>query len=153
MNTKSYYPKGGDTQEKWFLVDAEGLILGRVASRIAALIKGKYDPTYTPGVDPKVYVVVVNADKVVLTGRKLERKVYYRHSLWKGGLKETLAKKMFAEKPTEALRLAVHGMLPKNRLGRKLETHLRLFAGPEHTHAAQQPEKVELTPLREAAIA
>lgn len=153
MNTKSYYPKGGDTQEKWFLVDAEGQILGRLASRLAALLRGKNSPTYTPGVDPKVYVVVINADKVVLTGRKLEQKMYYRHSLWKGGLKETKARHLLERKPTDLLRLAVHGMLPKNSLGRTLETHLRLFAGDEHTHGAQQPEKIELTPLREAAVA
>jgi large subunit ribosomal protein L13 len=153
MNTKSYYPKAGDVQEKWYLVDAEGHTVGRLASQIASLLRGKQSPTYTPGVDPKVYLVVVNAEKVVFTGRKNEQKIYYRHSLWKGGLKETKARHMFDKKPTEVLRLAVHGMLPKNSLGRALETHLRLFAGSEHAHAAQQPEKIELTPLREAAIA
>lgn len=153
MNTKSYYPKAGDVQEKWYLVDAEGHTTGRLASQIASLLRGKMQPTYTPGVDPKVYVVVVNADKVVFTGRKLEQKVYYRHSNWKGGLKETKARHMLEKKPTEVLRLAVHGMLPKNRLGRVLETHLRLFAGAEHTHEAQQPEKIELTTLREATVA
>jgi large subunit ribosomal protein L13 len=145
MHKKSYYPKAGDLQEKWYLVDAEGQIAGRIASRVAGLLRGKDLPTFTPGVNHRVHVVVVNADKVILTGKKWTEKVYHRHSNWPGGLTTTAARDLEAKKPGEVLRKAVRGMLPKNRLGDALEKHLRVFAGSEHEHAAQQPEKIDLT--------
>ena len=145
MNTKSYYPKATDLHEKWFVVDAEGEITGRLAARIALILRGKSDPTYTPGVNPKNYVVVVNADKVRLTGRKWLNKRYYRHSGYPGGIKETTARELEDRKPGEVLRKAIHGMLPKNSLGRQLQCQLRIFAGAEHEHAAQKPEKVVIT--------
>jgi large subunit ribosomal protein L13 len=150
MHKKSYYPKASEIEEKWYLVDAEGQVAGRLASQIAGLIRGKRLPTFTPGVNHKIHVVVVNADKVRLTGKKWTEKKYYRHSGWTGGLKETSARHLEAKKPCEVLRKAVHGMLPMNRLGNALHPHLRLFAGPEHEHAAQQPEKIDLSPAKAA---
>jgi large subunit ribosomal protein L13 len=142
---KTYMPQSENLEEKWFLVDAENQTLGRLAAQIAAVIRGKNVPTYAPHVNMRHHVVVINAEKVQLTGNKWLNKKYYRHSGWIGGLKETTAEKVLERKPTELLRMAVRGMIPHNRLGDVLMTHLRLFVGPEHTHAAQKPVAVTLT--------
>jgi large subunit ribosomal protein L13 len=145
MSDKSYYPKASDIEESWYLVDADGQTTGRIASRIASILRGKNDPTFTPGVNNKNYVVVINADKVKLTGNKWRDKKYYRHTEYPGGLKETNARALEDRKPGEVLRKAIHGMLPKNTLGSALQRQLRIFAGPEHTHEAQSPVKVDLS--------
>lgn len=142
---KTYYPHPEDIAEKWYLVDAQGETLGRLASRIAAVLRGKHLPTFHPAVNPKTFVVVINADKVVLTGSKLRTKIYYRHSNWPGGLKSATAIELNQRKPGELVRLAVKGMLPKNRLGDRLITHLKVYAGGTHPHAAQKPEPIKLT--------
>ena len=142
MNT--FMPKAADIQRKWYVVDAEGQVLGRVASQVANILRGKNKPTYTPNLDTGDFVIIVNAAKVVLTGKKLDQKVYYRHSGYAGGLKETKYRKLLAEKPEFALRRAVVGMLPKGPLGRQMATKLKIYAGPEHNHEAQKPEKYEL---------
>ncbi|MGB9692555.1 MAG: 50S ribosomal protein L13 [Candidatus Sumerlaeaceae bacterium] len=142
---KTYYPQPGDIAEKWYLIDARGETLGRLASQIAAVLRGKHLPTYHPAVDPKTHVVVINADKVVLTGRKMREKTYYRHSGWPGGFKQFTAEEINRRKPGELVRLAVKGMLPKNRLGDRLVTHLKVYAGETHPHAAQKPQVVKLT--------
>ena len=141
---KTFMPKAADITRKWYVVDAEGLALGRVASQVANILRGKNKPIYTPNVDTGDYVIVVNASKVVLTGKKLDQKIYYKHSGYVGGLKETKYRKLMAEKPEEALRHAVVGMLPKGPLGRQMAKKLKIYAGAEHEHAAQQPEKLEL---------
>ncbi len=141
---KTFMPKAADITRKWYVVDAEGLALGRVASQVANILRGKNKPIYTPNVDTGDYVIVVNASKVVLTGKKLDQKIYYKHSGYVGGLKETKYRKLMAEKPEEALRHAVVGMLPKGPLGRQMAKKLKIYAGAEHEQAAQQPEKLEL---------
>ena len=141
---KTFMPKAADITRKWYVVDAEGLALGRVASQVANILRGKNKPIYTPNVDTGDYVIIVNASKVVLTGKKLDQKIYYKHSGYVGGLKETKYRKLLAEKPEEALRHAVVGMLPKGPLGRQMAKKLKIYAGAEHEHAAQQPEKLEL---------
>ena len=141
---KTFMPKAADITRKWYVVDAEGLALGRVASQVANILRGKNKPIYTPNVDTGDYVIVVNASKVVLTGKKLDQKIYYKHSGYVGGLKETKYRKLMAEKPEEALRHAVVGMLPKGPLGRQMAKKLKIYAGAEHEHAAQQPEKLDL---------
>ena len=141
---KTFMPKAADITRKWYVVDAEGQALGRVASQVANILRGKNKPIYTPNVDTGDYVIVVNASKVVLTGKKLDQKIYYKHSGYVGGLKETKYRKLMAEKPEEALRHAVVGMLPKGPLGRQMAKKLKIYAGAEHEQAAQQPEKLEL---------
>ena len=141
---KTFMPKAADITRKWYVVDAEGLALGRVASQVANILRGKNKPIYTPNVDTGDYVIVVNASKLILTGKKLDQKIYYKHSGYVGGLKETKYRKLMAEKPEEALRHAVVGMLPKGPLGRQMAKKLKIYAGAEHEHAAQQPEKLEL---------
>ena len=141
---KTFMPKAADITRKWYVVDAEGLALGRVASQVANILRGKNKPIYTPNVDTGDYVIVVNASKVVLTGKKLDQKIYYKHSGYVGGLKETKYRKLMAEKPEEALRHAVVGMLPKGPLGRQMAKKLKIYAGAEHEQVAQQPEKLEL---------
>ena len=141
---KTFMPKAADITRKWYVVDAEGLALGRVASQVANILRGKNKPIYTPNVDTGDYVIVINCDKVILTGKKLDQKIYYKHSGFVGGLKETKYRKLLAEKPEEALRHAVVGMLPKGPLGRQMAKKLKIYAGAEHEHAAQQPEKLEL---------
>ena len=137
-------PKAADITRKWYVVDAEGLALGRVASQVANILRGKNKPIYTPNVDTGDYVIVINCDKVILTGKKLDQKIYYKHSGYVGGLKETKYRKLLAEKPEVAMRHAVVGMLPKGPLGRQMAKKLKIYAGAEHEHAAQQPEKLEL---------
>ena len=141
---KTFMPKAADITRKWYVVDAEGLALGRVASQVANILRGKNKPIYTPNVDTGDFVIIINADKVILTGKKLDQKIYYKHSGFVGGLKETKYRKLLAEKPEEALRHAVVGMLPKGPLGRQMAKKLKIYAGAEHEHAAQQPEKLEL---------
>ena len=141
---KTFMPKAADITRKWYVVDAEGLALGRVASQVANILRGKNKPIYTPNVDTGDFVIVINASKVILTGKKLDQKIYYKHSGYVGGLKETKYRKLMAEKPEEALRHAVVGMLPKGPLGRQMAKKLKIYAGAEHEHAAQQPEKLEL---------
>ncbi len=141
---KTYLPKTKDVQKKWYLVDAEGKTLGRFASQIAAILRGKHKPTYTPHMDMGDNVIVVNAEKVHLTGRKADQKKYYRHSGYPGGIKSTDFKDMIKSKPERVITIAVKGMLPHNRLGRAVLKHLKVYRGPEHSNQAQQPERLEL---------
>lgn len=141
--TKSARP--GQVERRWVVVDAEGQVLGRLASHVASLLRGKHRPDYTPHVDTGDFVVVVNAEKVRLTGRKLDQKVYYRHTGWTGHLKQTTAGKLLAGPHADrVVREAVRGMLPKNALGRKLHRKLKVYSGPAHPHAAQKPEELTL---------
>ena len=132
--------KKENVQRKWYVLDAAGKPMGRVAATAAKLLRGKTKPDFTPNVDCGDYVIIVNVDKAILTGKKLEQKYYRRHSGWIGGLKETKYKTLMAERPEFAMELAVKGMLPKNTLGRTAITRLKLFTGAEHNHAAQKPE-------------
>ena len=129
---------------RWFLVDADGRVVGRVATAIANILRGKHKPTFTPHVDSGDFVVVVNAAKVKLSGKKLADKVYHRHTGWPGGIRTTTAGRVMNERPERVLRAAVVGMLPKNRLGRRLATKLKIYRGSDHPHAAQQPERLAL---------
>jgi large subunit ribosomal protein L13 len=131
--------KPGAVERKWYLVDANGKTVGRLASEIASILRGKHKPEFTPGVDTGDFVIVINAEKVVFTGNKLQKKIYYRHSLYPGGLKETSAATMLATKPERVLFSAIKGMLPHNTLGRQQLTKLRVYAGTEHEHQAQNP--------------
>lgn len=142
---KTYYPRPGEIQEKWYLVDAKGEVVGRLASRVAALLRGKMSPNFHPAVNPKTHVVIINADKAVLTADKMKTKLYRRHSGYPGGLKEATAEELGRKKPGEILRLAIKGMLPKTRLGDRLLTHVKVYAGEAHPHTAQKPEPVKLT--------
>lgn len=141
---KTYYPKPGDITHEWFVIDAAGQNLGRLASRIARMIQGKDKPQYTPGVDVGDYVVVINAEKVTVTGKKLDQKKYYRHSGYPGGLKTINLRDQLAKHPERVLHAAVWGMIPHNSHGRKMIKKLKVYAGPEHPHEAQQPEEVVL---------
>ena len=136
---KSYMARKLEVPRQWYLVDAQGKVLGRLASRVAMILRGKTKATFTPHTDAGDFVVVVNAAQVMLTGRKLDQKCYYRHSGYPGGLKTTTARQMLQRKPEEILRHAVRGMLPKNSLGRSLLKKLKIYAGGEHPHQAQQP--------------
>jgi large subunit ribosomal protein L13 len=140
----TYSAKRSDNKEKWYVVDAEGQVLGRLASTIASRIRGKNNPMYTPHADTGDWIIVVNADKIVLTGNKLKDKKYYRHSNYVGGLTTTTAAELMAKCPEDIIRFAVKSMLPKNRLGSDLNRKLHVYAGPEHPHAAQQPDVLEL---------
>ncbi len=142
---KTFSPTPDTIDRKWYVVDAEDQVLGRLASEIAQRLRGKHKPEYAPNVDNGDFIVVVNCEKIRVTGKKLEKKVYYRHSGYIGGLKqETLSEKL-AKKPQDVLFAAVRGMLPKNRLGRAMLTKLKVYAGPEHPHAAQKPEPLTFT--------
>ena len=141
---KTYSAKPGEVTRDWYVVDAEGKTLGRMATRIATVLRGKHKAEFTPHVDTGDFVVVVNADKIILTGNKLDQKMYSRHSGYPSGLKLKPAKEMLAEKPEEMIRQAVWGMLPKNRLNRQILGKLKVYAGPEHPHAAQQPKPLEI---------
>ena len=141
---KTFMPKAADVTRQWYVVDAEGHALGRVASQVANILRGKNKPIYTPNVDTGDFVIVINADKVVLTGKKLDQKIYYKHSGYVGGLKETKYRKLLAEKPEEAMRHAVVGMLPKGPLGRQMAKKLHVYAGAEHIHAAQKPVNFDI---------
>jgi large subunit ribosomal protein L13 len=140
---KTYSAKPGEVTREWYLVDAEGKTLGRLATQIADTLRGKRKPQYTPHVDTGDFVVVVNADKIQVTGNKLDQKRYYRHSGYPGGLRSRTLREQLERRPTEVLRVAVKGMLPKNRLARQQITKLKIYAGPEHPHEAQNPRPLE----------
>ena len=137
---RTYFPKQGDIEPKWFVIDAEGQVLGRLATTIANVISGKAKPTYTPFLDTGDHVIVINAEKVKLTGKKETDKIYRHHSLYPGGLKEKAARFVRAEKPEHMIEQAVWGMLPKNKLGRKMLKKLKVYRGTKHRHQAQMPE-------------
>jgi len=141
---KTYTTKPSDVKREWYIVDAEGKTLGRLASRIAAVLRGKGKPIYSPSVDTGDYVIVVNADKVIVTGRKLDEKMYYRHTGYPGGLVTTSLRTQLAKHPERVLMAAVRGMLPHNRLGRAMFKKLKVYAGTEHPHSAHKPKKLEL---------
>ena len=141
---KSYVASPSTIERKWYVVDAEGHTLGRLSSEIASILRGKNKPTYTPSMDTGDYVIVVNAEKIKVTGKKLDQKIYYRHSDYVGGMKETTLKELLAKKPEDVITLAVKGMLPKGPLGRQMITKLHVYAGPEHENAAQKPEVLEI---------
>jgi len=140
---RTYVPTREKAEHRWLVVDAEGQTLGRLSTYVATRLMGKHRPTWSPAVDTGDFVVVVNAEKIRLTGRKLEGKLYRHHTGYPGGLKQVTAGKLLKQRPTRVLELAIHGMLPKNRLGRKLRTKLKVYAGPEHPHQAQKPEPVK----------
>ena len=138
---QTYMANPDKIERKWYVVDAEGCTLGRLASGVASVLRGKNKPQFTPHVDTGDYVIVVNADKIKVTGKKLEQKIYYNHSDYVGGMKETTLKEMLAKKPEKVIELAVKGMLPKGPLGRQMYKKLFVYAGPDHKHAAQKPEQ------------
>ena len=133
------------SQRQWYVIDARGKILGRMATEIAKVLRGKHKPIYTPNHDAGDFVIVVNAREIKLTGAKLDQKVYYRHTEYPGGIRERTAAQMLQERPEELVMFAVKGMLPKNRLSRRLVTKLKVYAGPEHPHVAQKPQPLALT--------
>ncbi len=141
---KTFQGNPDNVEMKWYLVDAEGKTLGRLATQVASIIRGKNKPTFTPYADTGDFVVIVNADKIHVTGNKLNNKIYYRHSGYPGGIKQKTLKQMLETKPAEVLRLAIWGMLPHNKLGRKLMGKVKIYAGPEHPHAAQNPVLLSL---------
>ncbi|HXI13044.1 MAG TPA: 50S ribosomal protein L13 [Thermoanaerobaculia bacterium] len=140
---RTYFPKEGDIEPKWFVIDAEGQVLGRMSTTIANIISGKAKPTYTPFLDTGDHVIVVNAEKIVLTGRKEDEKLYRHHTGYPGGLKSKTAKIVRAEKPETMIETAVWGMLPKNKLGRKMLKKLKVYRGAQHPHEAQRPEALD----------
>ena len=137
---KTFMASPATIDRKWYVVDADGMTLGRLASEVAKVLRGKNKPIFTPHMDTGDYVIIVNAAKVKVTGKKLDQKIYYRHSEYVGGMKETTLKEKLAKKPEEVVELAVKGMLPKGPLGRQMYTKLHVYAGAEHPHAAQKPE-------------
>ncbi len=141
---KTYAVKAGEIRRKWYLIDAQDLVLGRLASEVASILKGKQKPEYSPHLDLGDNVIIVNADKVKLTGNKLDKKFYYRHSGYPGGLKKMSYRELMERKPEFVVKKAVKGMLPHNRLGRSMLRKLHVYAGPDHPHQAQKPEKLEL---------
>jgi len=141
---KTYVTKPAEVERAWYVVDAEGQTLGRLASSIATILRGKHKPIYNPAVDCGDYVIVINAEKVAVTGRRLEQKRYYRHSLYIGGLKEVTLRDQLQQHPERVIESAVRGMLPKNALGRKMYKKLKVYAGAEHPHQAQLPQPMEL---------
>ncbi len=141
---KTFIAKESDIVQNWYVVDAKGKVLGRLATKISMVLRGKNKPIFAPHMDTGDFIIVINADKVKLTGKKLKDKKYYRHSGYPGGLKETTAEKLLKEKPQEVIARAVTGMLPKNRLGRKMIKKLKIYAGPEHPHAAQNPKTLTI---------
>jgi len=144
MSAKTYTAKPGEIERRWHVVDAEGQTLGRLATRIADVLRGKDKPVYTPHVDTGDFVIVVNAEKIAVTGKKLDDKIYYRHSGYPGGIKQRTLREQLDRRPTEVLRVAVKGMLPKNKLASAQLTKLKVYAGPDHPHAAQDPKPLEL---------
>ncbi|SFE55240.1 large subunit ribosomal protein L13 [Peptostreptococcaceae bacterium pGA-8] len=140
---KSFIAKPAEVQRKWYVVDADGKTLGRLASEVASVLRGKNKPTFTPHVDCGDYVIIVNAEKIAVTGKKRKEKIYKRHTGYPGGLREITFEKLQAKKPEEIIRHAVKGMLPNGKLGRQMFKKLKVYAGPEHQHVAQKPEKLE----------
>lgn len=141
---RTYFPKKGDIEPRWFVIDAEGKVLGRLSTTIATIISGKNKPTYTPFLDTGDHVIVINAEKVVLTGKKESDKIYRSHSLYPGGLKSKAARFVRVEKPEAMIEEAVWGMLPKNKIGRKMLKKLKVYRGTKHPHEAQKPERLEV---------
>jgi len=144
ISNKTFSAKPADIKKNWLLLDAEDVPLGRLSSKVASLLRGKHKPEFTPHMDTGDHVIVINAEKVALTGNKMANKLYFRHTGYPGGEKFTSAEEMLEKDPTSLVMKAVKGMLPKNKLGRKMLTNLRVYAGPVHTQAAQKPEKIEL---------
>ena len=142
---RTYSPKASEIQRSWMVVDADGMVLGRLATEVARILRGKHKPTFTPHMDMGDHVIVINADKVVLTSNKGEKLFVHRHSGYPGGLRSQSYGQLLASKPEEAVRRAVRGMLPKNRLGRQMIKKLKVYSGPSHPHGAQMPETVEFT--------
>lgn len=138
---KTYMPSASSVERKWYVVDASQYTLGRLTSQVAAVLRGKNKPEYTPNLDLGDYVIVINAEKVKLTGKKLDQKIYYNHSDYPGGMRETTLREMLEKKPEDVIKLAVKGMLPKGPLGRSMITKLHVYAGDKHPHAAQKPEE------------
>jgi len=141
---KTYQAKKEELEYKWYLVNAEGKVLGRLATELAKILKGKNKPTYTPHLDTGDFVIVVNAGKLTLTGKKMKDKIYFHHTGYPGGIREINAEKLLAKKPTEMIRMAVKGMLPKNVLGRQMLRKLKVYAGPNHPHEAQKPVAINI---------
>ncbi len=141
---KTYYAKPGEVEREWFVIDAEDQVLGRVATKVAQILKGKHKPQYTPHVDTGDFVIIINADKIRMTGTKAAQKTYYRHSGFPGGLRAESFAEAMEKHPERVLEHAIKGMLPKNTLGRAMGKKLKVYAGPEHPHAAQQPRKIEM---------
>jgi len=141
---KTYYAKPGEVEREWLVIDATDVVLGRLASKVAQILKGKHKPQYTPHVDTGDFVIVVNARKVRVTGNKAEQKAYFRHSGYPGGLKEVSFQRMMERHPERVIERAVKGMLPKNTLGRKMGSKLKVYAGPDHPHQAQKPRQITL---------
>lgn len=141
---KTYSPKANEVEREWILFDAEDQILGRLATQVATILRGKHKPEFAPHIDVGDFVVVINVDKIRVTGNRLDQKIYYRHSGYPGGLTGITLRKMMEKSPERVIEKAVWGMLPKNRLGRKLLKKLKIYAGPEHPHAAQQPRQIKL---------
>ncbi len=144
FNVSTYMAKPGNVERTWYVIDASDLVVGRLASQVASMLRGKHKPTYTPHVDTGDFIIVVNTDKMVFTGKKLDQKIYYRHSGYPGGLKETTARRMMQTKSNEVLYHAVRGMLPKGPLGNKMIKKLHIYTGAEHEHAAQKPVAFEM---------
>ncbi|MEW6378115.1 MAG: 50S ribosomal protein L13 [bacterium] len=142
---KTFMAKEEDQKRCWYVLDAKGEVLGRLATKVAVILRGKAKPDFTPHVDTGDFVIIVNADKVLMTGRKIQQKIYYRHSGYPGAIKATPAHKMMKEKPEEIIRKAVKGMLPKNRLGRQVYRKLKVYTGPDHPHQAQEPQVLKLS--------
>lgn len=140
---KSFMASPATINREWFVVDAEGQTLGRLASEVAKVLRGKHKPTFTPHMDCGDYVIIVNADKIKVTGKKMDQKIYYHHSDYVGGMKETTLKEKMAKKPEQVVELAIKGMLPKGPLGRQMYRKLFVYAGPDHKHAAQQPKELK----------
>ena len=141
---KTYVTKPAEIERKWYVVDADGETLGRLASKIAVILRGKHKPIYSPSVDCGDYVIVLNAEKISVTGRRLDQKIYYRHSGYPGGIKSITLREQLERYPTRPVELAVKGMLPKNKLGRKMLKKLKVYTGSEHPHQAQEPVQLEL---------
>jgi large subunit ribosomal protein L13 len=144
MATKTYIPKVSEIERQWFIVDAEGLTLGRIATQIAVILRGKHKPQYTPNMDVGDYVIVVNADKVDVTGGKHEKKMYYRHSGFPGGFRQTAFRDMIQKHPERVIEKAVRGMIPHNSLGKQQLSKLKVYAGPNHPHTAQEPQPLNI---------
>ena len=147
----TYTPKASEIERNWLIIDADGLVLGRLATEVAAILRGKHKPTFAPHIDTGDHVVIINCEKVVLTSGKADKKKVYRHSGFPGGLKEQTFADLLEKKPEDAVRGTIRGMLPKNRLGRAQLKKLKVYAGPNHPHAAQQPQTLELAHARRSA--
>jgi large subunit ribosomal protein L13 len=149
---RTHSPRAREITRQWWVVDADGMVLGRLATEVARVLRGKHKPTFTPHLDCGDHVIVVNADKVVLTSDKAEKKILYRHSGYPGGIKSMSYRDALDRKPAEAVRRTIKGMLPKNRLGAQMLTKLKVYAGPHHPHAAQQPAELQIDPRAKARV-